>query len=56
LSKEIDGKKMHETLRKEYSIMMPLPNENNHSLLSVNETLTYQSPDYVITAFRKSIY
>lgn len=55
LSKEINGKKMHENLRKDYNIMLSLPNENNHSLLSVNETLNYQRPDYVINAFKKSI-
>lgn len=55
LSKEIDGKKMQETLNKEFNIKMPRPDDRNHVLISVNETLIYQSTDYVINAFKKSI-
>jgi len=55
LPKEIDGKKMQETLRNEHNIILRRPNENSHTVLAVNETLTYQSPDYIINAFKKSI-
>ena len=55
LSKEIDGKKMQESLSKEFGIVMPPPNENNHTHVTVNETLLYQNPDYVINAFKRSI-
>jgi len=55
LSAEIDGKKMRETLNREFNIRVPRPDEKNHSLISVNETLLYQSTDYVINAFKKSI-
>lgn len=55
LSKEIDGRKMQEKLNKKYNIKMPLPDKENHSLLTINETLLYQSTDYVINAFKESI-
>lgn len=54
VSKEIDGQKMRETLNKEYNIRMPRLN-NQKSLITVNETLLYQSADYVINAFKQSI-
>lgn len=55
LSKGIDGKKMQETLNREFNIRIPRPDNNNHTLIAVNETLLYQSMDYVINAFTKSI-
>ncbi len=55
LSKEIDGKKMQEKLNKEFNIKIGRPDDRNHSQLTVNETLLYQSADYVINAFKKSI-
>ena len=55
LSKEIDGKKMQEKLNKEFNIRMARPDEKNHTLIAVNETLLYQSTDYVISAFKKCI-
>lgn len=55
LSKGIDGKKMHETLNKGFNIRMMRPDDKNHTMLSVNETLLYQSTDYIINAFKKSI-
>lgn len=55
LDREVDGKKMQQTLNKEYNIRMPRPNEKNQTLLTVNETLLYQPADYVINAFKKSI-
>lgn len=55
LSKEIVGKKMHERLNKEFNIKFPRPNDKNRSQLTVNETILYQSADYVINAFKKSI-
>ena len=55
LSKGIDGKKMQETLNREFNIRIPRPDNNNHTLIAVNETLLYQNTDYVINAFTKSI-
>ncbi len=55
LGKEIDGKKMQQTLNKDFNIRMPRPNDKNHTLLTVNETLLYQNAAYTINAFKKSI-
>lgn len=55
LGKEIDGKKMQEKLNKEFNIRMPRPNNKNQTQLTVNETLLYQSADYIINAFKKCI-
>lgn len=55
LAKTIDGKKMQQTLNKEFNIRMPRPNEKNQAQLTVNETLLYQPADHIISAFKKSI-
>lgn len=55
LDKEIDGKKMQQTLNKDFSIRIPRPNDKNQTQLSVNETLLYQDAAYIINAFKKSI-
>jgi len=55
LEKETDGKKFQETLNKQYNIRMPRPDEKNHTQLTVNETILYQSAEYVIDAFKKSL-
>jgi len=55
LSKEIDGQKMGDKLNKEFQIRMRRLNDKNHSMLTVNETLLYQSADYVVNAFKQSI-
>lgn len=55
LAKEMDGKKMQEKLNKEFNIRMPRPNNKNQTQLTVNETLLYQSADYIINAFKKSM-
>jgi len=55
LAKEIDGRKLQEKLNKEFNVRMPRPNDKGQGQLMVNETLLYQSADYVIDAFRKSI-
>lgn len=55
LGKDIDGKKMQQTLNKEFNIRMPRPNDKNQTQLSVNETLLYQNAAYIINAFKKSI-
>lgn len=54
LSKEINGNKMKEILRTEFNIRIPRPNAG-HALISVNETVLYQSTAYIINAFKKSI-
>ncbi len=55
LSQEIDGKRMQEKLNKKYNIKIPRPDNENNILLTVNETLLYQSTDYIINAFKESI-
>ena len=55
LSKEIDGKKMQETLNKQYNIRIAPPNKDNQTQLSVNETLLYQDTDTIINAFKNSL-
>lgn len=55
LDKEIDGKKMQQTLNKDFSIRIPRPNDKNQTQISVNETLLYQDAAYIINAFKKSI-
>lgn len=55
LDKEIDGKKMQQTLNKDFNIRIPRPNDKNQTQLSVNETLLYQDAAYIINAFKKSI-
>jgi threonine aldolase len=55
LSGKADGKKLRESLNKTYNIKMAPFNEKNEAQLTVNETLLYQTADYVIHAFKKSI-
>ena len=55
LDKEIDGKKMQQTLNKDFSIRIPRPNDKNQTQISVNETLLYRDAAYIINAFKKSI-
>lgn len=55
LQKGIDSTKMQATLNKVYGVRMPRPNEQGHSQVMVNETILYQSAEYIINAFRKSI-
>jgi threonine aldolase len=55
LAKEIDGKKMQQTLNKDFGIRIPRPNDKNQTQISVNETLLYQHAAYIINAFKKSI-
>jgi threonine aldolase len=55
LSREKDGKKLQESLNKSFNIKIPPINKMNETMLTVNETLLFQTADYVIQAFRKSI-
>jgi hypothetical protein len=55
LSAAIDGKTLREKLSKEYQILMPRLLDNNEMLVAVNETVLYQSAEYVIGAFRKLV-
>lgn len=50
----IDGPKLKAALLKNYNIDLPLSNRNKE-MIKVNETLTYQSADAVINAFKNSI-
>ena len=55
LSKNIDSKKLRDTLRKDHAIALPGFNQNNQAQLSINETLLYQTPDSIMSAFKKSL-
>ena len=55
LSKAIDGKKMQQTLNKDFNIRMPRPNDKNQTQITVNETLLYQNAGFIINAFKQSI-
>ena len=50
----IQGQKFGETLNS-YFIRMPRPNENGEAKISVNETLLYREPKYIIDAIKDSI-
>jgi len=50
----IQGQKFGESLNG-YFIRMPRPNENNEAKISVNETLLYREPKYIIDAIKDSI-
>ncbi len=55
LAKSIDGKKMQQTLGKDFNIKIPGLNDQNQTHLTVNETLLYQNADYIIDSFKKSM-
>jgi len=55
LSKKINGRKFRDTLFDNYKILMAQPDENNQAKLSINETVLYQSAEYIINAFTKSL-
>ncbi len=55
LGKEVDGKKMQQTLNKEFSIRMAPPDEQNKTKITVNETLLYRDAGYVINAFTRAL-
>jgi len=50
----IQGQKFGETLNG-YFIRMSRPDENGEAKISVNETLLYREPKYIIDAFKDSI-
>ena len=55
LDGRVDGKKLQESLDKEYNIRIAGFNQENSTLLTMNETLLQQTAGYVIDAFRKSL-
>jgi len=50
----INGQKFGETLNS-YFIRIPRPNENGEAKISVNETLLYREPKYIIDAIKDSL-
>ena len=50
----LQGQKLGESLNK-YFIRIPRPNENGEAKISVNETLLYRDPKYIIDAIKVSI-
>ncbi len=55
LDKQVDGKKMQQTLNKEFNIRMAPPDDKNRALIMVNETLLYREAVYVINAFTRAL-
>lgn len=55
LGREIDGKKMQQTLNTNFNIRIPRPDAENKTKLTINETLLYQNAPYIINAFKKSM-
>lgn len=51
---EIQGQKFGESLNK-YFIGMRSPNQNGEAKISVNETLLYREPNYIIDAIKESL-
>jgi threonine aldolase len=55
LDQTVNGKKLQEGLNTKYNIRIAGFNQNNSTLLTMNETLLYQTPGYVLDAFRESL-
>jgi len=55
LASGVNGKQLQERLNKEHNIRIPGLNAKNSTYLTMNETLLYQSADFVINAFAKSM-
>lgn len=51
LAKNIDGKNFQTKLNQQFNIRLPRPDANNQSLISINETILYQSVDALADAF-----
>ncbi|MFN3665247.1 MAG: threonine aldolase family protein [Sediminibacterium sp.] len=54
LAKNIDGKNFQTKLNQQFNIRLPRPDANNQSLISINETILYQSVDALADAFVKA--
>ncbi|HYH15641.1 MAG TPA: aminotransferase class I/II-fold pyridoxal phosphate-dependent enzyme, partial [Flavisolibacter sp.] len=54
LDPKLDGKKLQETLNKQFNIRMAPPSQKGQAPLFVNETLLYQSADAIVAAFKDS--
>lgn len=52
---KIDVQKFGETLINKYFIRIPRPNANGEAKISVNETLLYRDPKYIIDAFKDAL-
>lgn len=55
LTKNIDGKIFQTKLSQQYNIRLGRPDANNEVLISVNETLLYQSLEDVVKAFKEAL-
>jgi threonine aldolase len=55
LASGVNGKQFQEKLNKEHNIRIPGLNAKNRTYLTMNETLLYQSADFVINAFARSM-
>ena len=55
LDKKINGKLFVQSLNTKHAIRMPVPDVNNESKISVNETLLYKESALIIAAFKESL-
>ena len=50
-----NGSKMTQELASKYNMRMAPPNADKEIMITVNETLLYREPDWIIDAFRNAI-
>lgn len=55
LAKDVNGKYFQSSLRNNFHIRLPFPDNSNKALISVNETLLYRENEFIVDAFRKSL-
>ena len=55
LAKNVNGKKLSETLSKQFGIRMGGPDTENRVKISVNETLLYRDNNYMVGAFDAAV-
>lgn len=54
LAKNIDGRNFQAKLNQQFNIRLGRPNANNQTLITINETLLYQSTEDIFKAFEQS--
>lgn len=55
LDKKINGRKLQQNLNTQHNIRIPGSDTKNTLQITVNETLLYQSADYIVNSFSKSL-
>jgi threonine aldolase len=55
LGNKVNGKLFHEIARTEYQLYFPKPDNNNETMLTVNETLLLRDQSFMVTAFKNML-